>query len=117
MDTKDIAARITVGTWLAQERKDYADTKYPRDSETWHRLMLDMKNYGLDENGEWWVFITNYLKRTQLLGLDTPAGQQALGKLIVTLLSCFEACVMVNGKPPMPGTPSGTIEPWVQANA
>ena len=112
LGTRDIAARIVVGDWLATERREYADGKYKRDGETWHRLLLDMQNYGLHEQGEWFMFLTNYLRRAQLLGLDTPAGQQAFGKFVVTCLSCFEACVMVNGRPPMPGVPSGTIEPW-----
>lgn len=112
MGTKDIAARITVQDWINLERATYADGKYKRDGQKWHELLLDMQNFGLDEHGEWWLFLTNYLKRAQLLGLDTPAGQQAFGKFVVTALSCFEACVMVNGKPPLPGVHSGTIEPW-----
>lgn len=115
-DLKAIASRITVGTWIATERRDYADLKYERGGEMWHKLLLDIHNWGLHEDGQWWLFLSNYLSRAQLLGLDTPAGQQAFGKFIVTALSCFEACVQVYGKPPKPGVTTGEIVEWEQAN-
>lgn len=112
MDTRTLATRMRIATWLAEERREYADKKYDPDGENMHRLELDMQNYGLDENGEWWGFITNYLKRAQLLGLDKASGRQALGKLIVTLVNCLEVAERVYGPMPMPGVPSGQIETW-----
>lgn len=112
LGTKDIAARIIVGDWLSTERREYADQKYRRDGENWGRLLLDMGSFGISDMGQWKQTLDRHLERAQLLGVETPAGQQEFGKFIVTALSCFEACVMVNGRPPMPGLPSGMIEPW-----
>lgn len=109
-----LARRMNIQQWIARERAEYADKKYDRDGEVWHRLLLDMANFGLAEEGEWWGFITNYLKRAQLLGLDNPSGRQALGKLIVTLLSCMDAAIEVSGDLPRPGVPSGQIEMWAR---
>jgi hypothetical protein len=117
LSTRDIAARMTVASWLAQERAEYADLKYRRDGDKWHELLLDMGTFGIHEDGQWWTFLTNYLSRAQLLGIESPSGMQAFGKFIVTALSCFEAAVIVNGKPPMPGVASGNIEPWTVPHA
>jgi hypothetical protein len=107
-----LAARMNVATWLGTERREYADVKYAEDGES--RLKLEMQNFGLSEDGEWWVFITNYLKRAQLLGLDTTGGRQAMGKCIVTMMHALETSVEVFGELPKPGVPSGTIEKWVR---
>lgn len=117
MDTKTIASRITVAAWLGEERRQYADTKYADDAPKRQELIDAMGTEGLEAGGMWDIFIGNYMRRVQLFGVDTPVGQQALGKLIVTLLHAFETVVYVHGKPPMPGVSSGNIEPWVQFNA
>lgn len=114
LNLKRLAIRMNIQQWIAHERIQYADKKYDRNGEVWHRLLLDMANYGLAEEGEWWGFITNYLKRAHLLGLDNPSGRQALGKLIVTLLSCMDAAIEVSGDLPRPGVPSGQIEMWAR---
>lgn len=111
-DFARIAARINLGTWLAEERRRYADLKYDRDGEVWHKLLLEMSNYGY--SGEWEVFVTNYLSRVKLFGLDTEAGRQQAGKLIVTLMSMLEAALQVHGPMPEPGLPSGEIREWVR---
>lgn len=109
-----IAARMNVATWIGVERREYADLKYANGSEPRHRAMLDMRNFGLDINGEWWVFITNYLRRSQLLGLDTAAGRQAFGKTIVTMLHALETAVEVHGPMPQPGVTTGEVNEWVR---
>lgn len=103
---------MTVASWLAQERAEYADLKYRRDGDKWHEWMVDL-SLGLRPTGLWVEALDAHLKRAQECGIDTPAGMQAFGKFVVTALSCFEAAVIVNGKPPMPGVATGNIEPWM----
>jgi hypothetical protein len=107
-----IASQMNAASWIATERKEYADKKF--DEEKRHKLDLDMKDFGLTEEGLWPVHITNYLKRAQLLGVDTPKGLQALGKFTVTAIAMFESAIRVYGKPPMPGVTSGEIFDWEQ---
>lgn len=111
MMTRD-EARARVMHWIAEERERYADIKYAEGTEARHKLILETKNYGLD--GEWMVFIGGYLKRAELIGLDTPAGRQALGKAVVTCLHALETAVQAIGDLPKPGVPSGEIEPWLE---
>lgn len=101
-----MAARANVAEWIGIERKEYSDVKYATGSEPRHRAILDMRNFGLDENGEWWTFITSYLRRAQLQGLDTMEGRQAFGKTIVTMLHALETAVEVHGPMPQPGVSS-----------
>lgn len=94
--------------WIAGERATHAGVKYGDDTPQWRALVEDMKAHAhLD--GEWDVFIGNYLRRAQLLGLDSLPGRQALGKTIVTLMHCLETAVEVYGPMPSPGLPSGEI--------
>jgi hypothetical protein len=59
--------------------------------------------------GPWIDFIGNYLRRAELLGLDTMKGRQALGKYIVTMMHCLETAIEVYGPMPRAGYPSGEI--------
>lgn len=113
-DLKRVAARLNVGSWIAVERREYADAKYGEDTEARHKLKIDMQNYGLAYDGEWYTFISNYLRRAQLIGVDTMAGRQLLGKLAVTILHALETAVEVHGPMPKPGVPSGEVEEWVR---
>jgi hypothetical protein len=108
---KRMAARIAVQDWIFSERKQYADIKYSDDTESRHKLILETQNYGLD--GEWMVFLGNYLKRAELFGLDTPKGRQALGKAIVTMIHALETAVEYLGPMPEPGhSSSDELEIW-----
>ena len=104
-----LSARDQLRVWLAKERREYADSKYDEQDENHRRLMLDMQNLGITEYSEHWGFITNYLKRAQLLGLDNPLGRQALGKTIVTLMHTLERAIEVFGPLPEAGYPSGEL--------
>lgn len=109
-----LAARFNVAEWLHRERAEYADFKYAETTESRHKLVVDLQNYGL--SGEWMVFVGNYLKRVELFGLDTPQGRQALGKLIVTLTHALETSVEVCGPMPAPGVPSGELLEWLHGD-
>lgn len=102
-----LACRMNVAEWIAKERAEYADVKFGADTEAIHKLEIEMRDYGY--SGEWEVFVTNYLTRVKLMGLDTPRGRQALGKAIVTLLRCLEMATEIHGPLPKPGVPSGEI--------
>lgn len=95
--------------WILRERDRYADVKYDENDENHRRLVSDMCNLGISEDSDHWGFITNYLKRAQILGLDTLPGRQALGKTIVTLMHTLERAISVHGAMPQPGFPSGEI--------
>lgn len=93
-----LRSRLHVSNWITHERL-YGDTKYPIKS---------THDQNMVESGiEWWlVFLTNYLSRAQTLGLDTPRGRQALGKVIVTAMDCLETACRVYGPMPQGGQPS-----------
>lgn len=105
-----IASRILAQDWIARERREYADVKF--DTEKRRALELDMHAFGLTEDGQWWTFLTNQLRRAQLFGPDTLQGRQAFGKLILVCLDAFEAMIRSEGPPPYPGVRSGDIRPW-----
>lgn len=88
--------------WISTERKQYADLKYP------DKVKLDSL---MAESGiEWWmVFITNYLKRSEIFSLATPQGRQALGKMITTAMDCLESACRVYGPMPKGGVTSGEL--------
>lgn len=108
---KFIASRINASNWIGIERAEYADVKY--DTEKRKINDYNMEVWGLAEEGEWWVFLTNYLRRAQLLGVDTFQGRQAFGKFVVTAMSAFESMIRVKGLPPTPGVHSGKISAWI----
>lgn len=99
-------SRGHVRRWVKDERDAYADKKYNDKADIDRHMAED----GFTEDG-WYVgFITNYLRRAQLLGADTSQGRQALGKCLVTITEALESSVRVYGSLPKPGVPSGTIE-------
>lgn len=112
IDDAEADVRDYLWDWLRYERINYADKKYAADGDSRRKLVEDMKEHGISNESEWWVFITNYLKRSQLLGIETEQGRQALGKTIITLMHCLETAITVHGDMPKPGMPSGEIEPW-----
>lgn len=99
--------------WIREERSNYADGKYEEGGDIRYKLVLDMSDNGIDENSEWYVFISNYLRRAQLFGANTVKGRQALGKLIVTLMHALETSIVLNGPMPKPGVSSSEdIQEW-----
>lgn len=109
-------ARHHLGEWITIERRQYADMKYPAGANR-ANLGTEIQQVGLGDN--WMGFITNYLKRAELLRLDTPAGRQALAKMAVTIMHCLEQAIEVHGPLPRPGVPSGDIDmvPWWRGQA
>jgi hypothetical protein len=101
-------ARGELKSWIEEERIFYADIKYDYDGQI--PLTQEYKTYGLSDEGQWIVFITNYLRRAQLLGLDNKKGRQAMGKCIVTMMKCLETAIVCDGPMPKAGVPSGVIE-------
>jgi hypothetical protein len=94
--------------WIAAERTAHAGMKYAEHQAQRQALIADLQeNPHLD--GEWEVFIGNYLRRAQLLGLDSLPGRQAMGKTIVTLIDCLRTAVEIYGPMPQAGLPSGEI--------
>jgi hypothetical protein len=107
--------RLHVDIWVKQERKHYADVKYAEDQKGRQDLISDTTNFPNFDGPEgttWITFLTNYLGRAQRFGVNTPQGRQQLGKLIATATHCLETAVMVHGRLPKPGVPSGEIEEW-----
>lgn len=100
-------ARDEVAAWIALERSQYALVIYGEDTESRHKLILELQNFGFtgDDNA-WMAKITGYLKRAELQGLDTLAGRQALGKAITTCMHALETAVQYNGPMPKPGISS-----------
>lgn len=104
--TAEIATRMNVREWISIERRVHADPKW---NEGENRQVARDHMEG-DPHGEWWSnYVGSYLHRASVLGLDTPAGRQALGKATVTLLHMLETAVMVYGPLPQAGMPSGEI--------
>lgn len=108
-----VDGRVELHEWIVLERARYADVKYDEDTDARHKLILDMQNFGnLEDDSEWWTFISNYLSRARTLGLTTPQGRQALAKCIVTMMHCLETAIDVHGHLPKPGQPSGELVEW-----
>lgn len=96
-----------VQTWIHAERLIYANHKWLYNEENRKTIKAQMADHGIEI--EWMNFITNYLKRAELFGVDTLQGRQALGKAAVTILHCLETAVELFGAMPRPGYPSGEI--------
>lgn len=109
-----LAARMNVAHWLGAERSQYADIKFGEDTRIRSDMIESMREHGVGIPGQWDVFITNQLRRTQLLGVENAVGRQALGKLVVMLTHALETAVEIHGPMPTPGVPSGTVEPWAR---
>jgi hypothetical protein len=103
-----MSTRQSLLDWIATERALYADVKYAADGPNRAALIADLRDHP-HIDGEWDVFIGNYLRRAQLFGVDSLPGRQALGKTIVTLMHCLETAIEAHGPMPVPGVPSGEI--------
>lgn len=94
-----------VKTWVAEERDAYASKKWEVDNADRQREVI--------EDGTWVNFPASYISRAEGMGLDTPQGRQALGKVISTCESLLARAVTMYGGMPEPGLPSGEIvEDW-----
>lgn len=99
--------------WIEAELEEYADVKYSGTNREMNRERVLV--WTADPSAEKQAaldFITSYLKRAELFGLDLPQGRQALAKAAVTCIN-YLAYVMEDGATmPRPGVPSGEIEEW-----
>lgn len=112
---KNNNAREHVHAWIDYERRTYADLKYAEGKPIEEALKKDAEqNPRMEADGyqDIDLFISNYLSRVKIFGLDTPSGRQAMGKLIVTLTDHLERAVEIHGPMPMPGVSSGNIHLW-----
>lgn len=98
-----LAERHTL-EWLRQEQKNYAQVKYPISTVEEDEGVLTQRCID---------FVTNYLSRAQLLGLDTPTGRQTLAKALSTLYGFTQSAVYLHGPLPEPGHSSGELHDWV----
>lgn len=101
-------ARDHVAAWVAAERAGHADRKFSGSNRAMVRDAMAAD--GLGDRLQ--AFVANYMRRAELVGLDTLQGRQALGKAAVTLLDFCEHAVILHGPMPAPGVPSGEIAPW-----
>lgn len=101
-------ARARIRDWVRIERTTYADGKYAAaNHDQIHKAIAEL-NYAETLDG----FLATYITRAKVLGLDTPAGRQALGKAATTLLDFLEHAVVAHGDMPKPGLASGEIQEW-----
>lgn len=101
-------ARSLINVWVRVEQARYADTKWKERDKDATRLMTE----GL-RPGTWWRdFIDQYIHRAAILGVNTPLGQQALMKALVTLHAACTAMVVATDGVLLPpaGLPSGAQE-------
>lgn len=89
--------------WLRKERRDYAEVKYPISTVEEDEGVLTQRT--LD-------FVGQYLKRAEILGLNTTLGRQQLAKAMSTLFGYCEGAVLCHGPLPAPGVSSGEIIEW-----
>lgn len=103
--------REHLGRWIEIERDTYANAKkYGEGMPGRVALIESMASEGY--NGRWSDYITSYLRRVELFGVDSPQGRQAMGKTITTLMHCLETAILTYGPMPEPGQPSGEIGEW-----
>lgn len=105
----DTAVRMRNLAWLTRERTQYADVKYEPGGANYMSRLEDMREHGLGPGSTEMTFLTNYLKRAEILGLDTLAGRQAFGKFVVTAMAMLDRIVLAYGDLPEAGHPSGEI--------
>lgn len=97
--------------WLHDER-EYQTNKfdYTEQDDTHTR---DFLNGLVLTSGElfWDRQINTYIHRAQVLGIDTPAGRQAVLKAAATTVAFAESVVRMYGIVPEPGVTSGEKSP------
>lgn len=98
--------------WIDDERCMYADLKNDEESEIGKANIEAIRREALDRNGRYDAILMNYYGRAQMLDVRTPAGRQAFGKLLTTMLWFLEHVIEEHGPMPEPGLPSGDVRPW-----
>lgn len=99
-----------VREWVDEERYRYADKgKFAEDSPGRDIIRDAVKD------GDWeraLTFVQQYIKRAEMLGLDTESGRQVMGKVVTSALHILETACEYHGPMPEPGYTSGEINPW-----
>lgn len=108
----DAEVREHVKWWIHVERTQYADVKYTPGESAYLDRLQDIKDNGIGPASTEMVFLTNYLKRAELLGIDNLAGRQAFGKFVVTATAMLERIVLAYGPMPDPGHTTGEVYEW-----
>jgi hypothetical protein len=109
-----VATRAHVRAWIDLERARYADNQQGgkfQDGTPGGDLRDE-----IIKGGEWTrtlTFVMNYVKRAELMGLDSEQGRQALGKAITSATNILEKAVEFYGPMPDPGHSSGEVQPWL----
>lgn len=98
--------RKRVLEWLRVEWEEYANQKQD-DYRPAHDVTLAREGIG---PGTWWESeVLRYMKRADVLGLNTPLGRQAACKGMAVYVDMCAAIVRVYGDPPPAGVPSGEL--------
>jgi len=107
---------IDVLAWVQGEQDAWATEKYSPDDEDARTKVLASvaRTYGakhaLEKDAGWQLRMSNYLSRALTLGLDSPAGQQALLKFASTAVALVASASRVwPGVMPRAGVPSGEL--------
>lgn len=114
----DLEERRTVLRWMLAEWNTYSNAKFnlvdvPAEQRDDHDR--SMREHGFTsqvDDAFWFRQVTQYFKRAELFGVDTPQGRQAMMKGLMTLFDCCACMVRVHGDPPAPGVSSGDIREW-----
>jgi hypothetical protein len=99
--------------WIKEERV-YARTKWSTDAydDVTRVSVLAESDRPATALPTWDFWIQQYLHRALLLGLNTPNGMQAVGKLATTAAAMLDSVGRLYGPLPAPGLPSGEIKEW-----
>lgn len=102
----DRKERKKVLEWIRDEWAGHADL---RNKDGRLDALEHMIDSGVGERSWWFGVTLNYLIRADKLGLDTPAGRQAVMKATGTMVDMAATMIQAYGLPPLPGYPSGEI--------
>lgn len=97
---------LRVRSWLRKEW-NYIEKKHdlrsPEGLEIQHGMT---RSFGSEED-RWKIRLEQYYNRARVLGLETPAGRQALAKFVATAVGMLDDVITVYGHIPAPGVSSG----------
>jgi hypothetical protein len=89
--------RLYAEQWVHDEA-EYEKQKTPTDTDDYRTVRTPE---------QWDHLIGDYLHRARVLGLENPAGRQAVAKAAVVAMGYLESVVRSYGALPEPGVPSG----------
>jgi hypothetical protein len=98
--------RKKVLEWIRDEQNLYADQ---RNQGQVAEVLEKMKDEGVGRGSWWFLVALGYLDRAEKLGLENPAGRQAVMKATATMIDLAANMIQAYGLPPLPGYPSGEI--------